>query len=340
MIDRSKDVPLYLQLAEEIRGMITNGIIKPGDKLMSESEMTREYNVARLTVREALSVLVNEGLIEKKHGKGTFCKNTQKGLSIDVLLDMTDYYFIPYYIRSISEVFDKNGADFIVGDTKNSWKEIVKLLTKILQKGSDGVIVQASPEKDFDKNQIENIFRQFEEKHIPLIQIDTDYGIAGQSYVIMDEEKIGIFAGEYFLRYGHSKTAIIYMPDNRVSDMRMKYFKTMFENVTEIEFNSELKKNIKAAYESGVTGFFCYSDYVSKECVDALSELNLAIPDDISLISVDDTLISKIYKLTSITHAKEKIGEFAAKAIIERTSPIKKIFAPGISERDSLKRIK
>ena len=94
MIDRSNNVPVYLQLAEEIRGMITNGIIKPGDKLMSESEMTREYNVARLTVREALSVLVNEGLIEKKHGKGTFCKNTQKGLSIDVLLDMTDYYFV------------------------------------------------------------------------------------------------------------------------------------------------------------------------------------------------------------------------------------------------------
>lgn len=340
MIDRSINVPVYIQLADDIRSMITSGKIKPGEKLMSENEMMREYGVARLTVREALSVLVNEGLIEKKHGKGTFCKNTVKGLSIDVLLDMSDYYFIPYYIRSISSVFDKSGADFIVGDTKNSWEEIVKLLNKILQKGSDGVIVQASPEKDFDKNLVESLFRQFEEKQIPLIQIDTDYGIDGQSYVIMDEEKIGIYAGECFLRYGHKKTAILYMPNNRISDMRMKYFKAKFENVTEIEFNNEMKNNIKAAYESGVTGIFCFSDYVAKECVDALTELKLSVPDDVSLISVDDTLISKVYKLTSITHAKEKIGEIAAKSIIERNLPVMKIFSPDISERDSVKRIK
>lgn len=340
MIDRSINVPLYIQLAEDIRSKITSGKIKPGDKLLSENEMMREYGVARLTVREALSVLVNEGLIEKKHGKGTFCKNKVKGLSIDVLLDMSDYYFIPYYIRSISGVFDKCGADFIVGDTKNSWKEIVKLLNKILQKGSDGVIVQASPEDDFDKNMIESVFRQFEEKHIPLIQIDAEYGIEGQSYVIMDEEKIGVYAGECFLGFGHEKTAILYMPNNRISDKRMKHFKAMFENVIEIEFDSEMKKNIKAAYESGVTGIFCFSDYVAKECVDALTELKLSVPDDVSLISVDDTLISKVYKLTSITHAKEKIGEIAAKSIIERNLPVMKIFSPDISERDSVKRIK
>lgn len=340
MINRNSGVPMYAQLADIIRTQIADGTIQPGDKLMSESEMTREYGVARLTVREALSVLVSEGLLEKKHGKGTFCKNTSKGASIDVLLDMTDYYFIPYYVHSISKVLDKNGAEFIVGDTKNSWEEIERLLVKIVQKGSDGVIVQSSPEKHFDKKRIEQAFLQLSEKNIPVIQIDTDYQIIGQSYVIMDEEKIGTLAAQHFLENGHKKTAVIRLDNNRVSDMRMKNFRKMFDAVYEIEYNSDLTKNIRHAHENGVTGIFCFSDYVAKACIDSINSIGFSVPDDFSLISVDDTLIAKLYNLTSVTHAKERIGEFAARAITEHRMPAEKIFVPRLAVRGSVKNLK
>ena len=143
---------------------------------------------------------------------------------------------------------------------------------------------------------------------------------------------------KYKLFKNREKEQLLKEIDSTVVALESVYSK--FENVTEIEFNNEMKNNIKAAYESGVTGIFCFSDYVAKECVDALTELKLSVPDDVSLISVDDTLISKVYKLTSITHAKEKIGEIAAKSIIERNLPVMKIFSPDISERDSVKRIK
>ena len=117
---QEKNKPVYMQIADMIREQIETGEIKPGDKLMSENEMTKAYGVARLTVREALGVLVNEGFLEKKHGKGTFCKMSRRGLSIDVLLDMNDFYFIPYYVRSISAVLDKN---FVGGDCKAAKKD-------------------------------------------------------------------------------------------------------------------------------------------------------------------------------------------------------------------------
>ena len=55
-------------------------MIKPGDKLLSESEMIQQYQLGRLTIREALALLANEGLIEKHHGKRTYYKsrNVQK----------------------------------------------------------------------------------------------------------------------------------------------------------------------------------------------------------------------------------------------------------------------
>ena len=73
MINRTSGMPLYIQLADKIRQEIREGKINPGDKLMSESEMVKYYQIGRLTIREALSVLVNEGLLIKHHGKGTFC---------------------------------------------------------------------------------------------------------------------------------------------------------------------------------------------------------------------------------------------------------------------------
>ena len=74
MLDKTSAVPLYQQLAEALKGKMIAGEIKPGDKLKSESEMVEEFGVGRLTVRSALSQLVESGYLEKAQGKGTFCK--------------------------------------------------------------------------------------------------------------------------------------------------------------------------------------------------------------------------------------------------------------------------
>ena len=72
MINRENKIPLYIQLADKIRNDIECGNIKPGDKLMSENEMVNFYQIGRLTIRQALSVLVNECLLSKQHGRGTY----------------------------------------------------------------------------------------------------------------------------------------------------------------------------------------------------------------------------------------------------------------------------
>lgn len=335
---QEKNKPVYMQIADMIREQIETGEIKPGDKLMSENEMTKAYGVARLTVREALGVLVNEGFLEKKHGKGTFCKMSRRGLSIDVLLDMNDFYFIPYYVRSISAVLDKNGADFIVGDTKNSWDEIIKLLKKIIKRGSDGIIVQVSPQKDFDRGEIKKIYDEVHEAGIPLLQIDTKSGIDGVPLLIMDEEKIGKLAAKCFIEHGHKKMAYIARDNCNISDMRMKYFKESFPDARRIDFDGKLSESIRSAYDDGITGIFCFNDFVAKSCIDAMNSIGLRMPEDISLVGVDDTLLSKVYNLTSVTHAKEEIGECAAKMIVEgRLENV--VFEPELAERTSVKDI-
>lgn len=65
-------VPLYYQLGSVLREKILSGQSAPGDRLPTEAELSTEYGVSRITVRQALSALEDEGLIRREAGRGTF----------------------------------------------------------------------------------------------------------------------------------------------------------------------------------------------------------------------------------------------------------------------------
>jgi len=71
-IDRSSKLPLYYQLYEILRGSIVRGEWQPGDVIPPEPELIERYQVSRTTVRQVLDMLVNEGLIYRQQGRGTF----------------------------------------------------------------------------------------------------------------------------------------------------------------------------------------------------------------------------------------------------------------------------
>src|SRR5690606_25013339 len=64
--------PLYAQIKELLRERILDGSYKPHEQMPSESEMMATFGVSRITVRQALNDLQQEGLIFRIHGKGTF----------------------------------------------------------------------------------------------------------------------------------------------------------------------------------------------------------------------------------------------------------------------------
>jgi len=65
-------IPLYQQLCDIIRKQIETGEFSPGQRIPSEEKLIEMYNVSRVTVRNALKQLVEEDVLVKKHGKGTF----------------------------------------------------------------------------------------------------------------------------------------------------------------------------------------------------------------------------------------------------------------------------
>lgn len=71
-LSRTSKVPLYQQLYEILSANIKHGVWRPGDLIPSEVELIEQYQVSRITVRQVLEMLVNEGLIYRQRGRGTF----------------------------------------------------------------------------------------------------------------------------------------------------------------------------------------------------------------------------------------------------------------------------
>src|SRR5512132_2870441 len=72
MFNTNTFIPLYHQLKLHIESQIRSGIWQPGDLVPSESVLGEQFHISRTTVRQALGELVNQGLLTRIQGKGTF----------------------------------------------------------------------------------------------------------------------------------------------------------------------------------------------------------------------------------------------------------------------------
>src|ERR1051325_4860644 len=71
-LDESSSLPLYQQLQRALRQAIETRILSPDAALPAERDLATEFSVSRITVRKAIDGLVNEGLLVRRQGSGTF----------------------------------------------------------------------------------------------------------------------------------------------------------------------------------------------------------------------------------------------------------------------------
>ena len=79
MIDKNSPISVYFQLKNDLVKKIAQGLWKPGECIASERELCEIYGVSRMTIRQAIGELVQEGVLTRLKGKGTFvCEQTVK----------------------------------------------------------------------------------------------------------------------------------------------------------------------------------------------------------------------------------------------------------------------
>lgn len=76
MSRKKKGVPKYVEIYNQILKLIYDGMYPEGSKLPTENELSEELNVSRMTLRQSLSLLKEDGIIETKQGSGNYVKKT------------------------------------------------------------------------------------------------------------------------------------------------------------------------------------------------------------------------------------------------------------------------
>ncbi|MEV4093766.1 GntR family transcriptional regulator [Streptosporangium saharense] len=69
-----RNVPLYRQIADDLRQQITRGVLSPGERLAAEADLAHNYGVGVDTVRDALALLRTEGTIRTVRGEGSYVR--------------------------------------------------------------------------------------------------------------------------------------------------------------------------------------------------------------------------------------------------------------------------
>ncbi|GAB4245688.1 MAG: GntR family transcriptional regulator [Thermoleophilia bacterium] len=81
--------PAYLRIADHISRQVASGRYRPGDQLPTEAQLREEFGVSPMTVRRAINILLDRGLVTTTQGKGTFVRSLDMGEAVFKLQDLT-----------------------------------------------------------------------------------------------------------------------------------------------------------------------------------------------------------------------------------------------------------
>ena len=326
----------YQQIEEELKQLILEEQIKPGEKMPSENVLTAKYGVSRQTVRKAISNLINEGFVYAVQGSGTFCSDASrfKKDSKDIAVVMTylsDYIF-PKVISGIDSVLSENGYSIVLKNTNNSRTREIQCLENLIEKNIDGIIIEPSKSNVFCKHKY--LYDRLDSYGIPYIFIQGAYSVMeDKPHVIMDDEKGAYLLTEHLIKLGHRNILGVFKSDDTQGQNRHKgYAKALAkegiaydpENV--IWFYTEdravhpyttLQKMIQSGKK--VDAIVAYNDQIAFHLIKAIRELGLKVPEDISITGYDNsqTSANTDITLTTIVHPQQELGKIAAEALLK-----------------------
>ena len=309
----------YIEIVDWIKKKIENGELTIGNRIYSENELVAIFGVSRQTVRHAISILCNEGLLERRRGSGTYIskpkerkKDTKR---IAVITTYIDEYIFPSIIKRVEQRLSKEGYVIQLAFTNNSVEKERQILEGILRsKSVDGIIVEAV--KSGLPNPNLHLYNALKEQDIPFIFINSYYPEIDAPHVSMNDRKAGHLVTQHLLSCGHRNIAAIFKCDDGQGMLRGE--RVIWIDTDEQRNLGEDAGRILRRIRN-CTACVCYNDEVANKLVAICLEQGMKVPQDISITGMDNSDLTTYCEvpLTSAINPINELGEKVAQAMLD-----------------------
>lgn len=343
---------LHQQLTNYFREHILSGHLTEGTRLPTELELAAEHQISRDTIRKALSQLVEEGLLERIQGRGTFVHHSIGGTFVNRSIVGTTLGAPSAFDKRIAIILNRPPTAQLNMNILISVEQALKLsgyhvsftyaeedqaqqardIARFRADHVKGLIIFPVSDTAYDE-----AIWQLQEEHFPLVLIDRYYPDLRVDYVGPDNVNGGFRATEHLLILGHQRigfchTHIETLHTTSVHDRWEGYRKALEEygigyDESLIVPNKLVSKAdaLKSYVEllqrpDRPSAIFAVNDLVALDILQAARLCNLRVPEDVALVGFDNlSFASHIHPpLTTVAQPLVDIGLRAGNLLINR----------------------
>ena len=305
---------MYRELADTILGHISDKGMRDGEKLPSEKHLAEVYKVNHLTIRRALALLEDKGLLHKVPSKGNFVgkasrMDTGSGL-IGVLYpeDETFYYEI---LSGLESRMALAGYSPVVHISRWSPEREKNILEKFIRLKVDGII--AAPNVDCSA-----FYRKLE---LPVVFFDTYIASLDIPYVITDDRDGATMAVEHLVSLGHKRIAYVGSVHEKTSESRKAaYFEVLAKHELQVRAQFCLEKDYSREWGSSAAGqlfeslngdsptaIFCGNDAIASGVMSYLNSRHIGVPSQVSVMGFGNVGYSEFMGLSTVDQPRSHI---------------------------------
>lgn len=333
----------YRWLAERLEEMIQKNIQNGVNKLPTEQELCARYRVSRQTVRNALSLLKERGLIERRQGSGSFITGrslSPLGNQAAILISDDQEYLYPGVLSDIRKRLTESGFSARVLVTENQVETERELLLELLKNPPGGIIAEGC--KTALPNPNLALYRELEKKGCPAVFLYSYYPALENSLYVKDDNAAGsALLVEHLASLGHRSIAGIFKGDDMQGVERYQGFaETMFRlglpfsdrrigwyGSRELDRLIERKdtgflRDMARDVLSSCTAVVCYNDLLAYHLTGELLSMGFRLPADMAVTAFDNTYLSNVGSLsvTTLSHRPHEMGTKAADLLVRKKS--------------------
>jgi DNA-binding LacI/PurR family transcriptional regulator len=340
-LDESSEAPpKYKQIADMLRAKISSLEYSPGDKLPSDSELSKQFSSSRLTVIRALRQLESEGLVERKAGSGTYVglQRNDAAHSFGLLFpNLGEGEIFEPVCAGLARAGNSSQQALIWGNISNSSvnkeAQALELCNSFIARRVDGVFFAPLELTSHTEEINQQIVNRLDEASIPIILLDrstqpfpepTQHDLVG-----IDNWREGCRMAKYLLDLGCTRLGFVGRPGSAptvnariagLSEALRQYASGMSPECVLLADPTDIDTVQRWVQAVRPEGILCATDYTAGQLMHTLAKLGIAVPQTIRLVGFDDVKYASILPvpLTTLRQPCLEIGIAAMKAMLAR----------------------